>query len=140
MKHPGEATLALYAGQDLGALAAWRTRRHLEQCSRCREEVTEFSALRQEAVDLAGLPGIAWNRLAAEMKANIHVGLAAGECVRNSRVEAGPSWSGMRMAVACASVAVLLLAGMLLERPAPVSIGEHQPGVSLQAIGNGLEM
>jgi hypothetical protein len=140
MKHPGEATLALFAGKDLGPLARWRTQRHLDRCARCRAEVTEFSELRQEVGDLAELPGIAWNRLAAEMKANIHVGLAAGECVRNSRAFAASPLLGMRAAVACASVAVLLLAGMLLERPAPVVTAERQPGVSLQAIGNGLEM
>src|SRR5581483_12127487 len=118
MKHPGEATLALYAGQDLGPLARWRTRRHLARCARCREEVAEFSALRLEAADLAELPGISWNRLAAEMKANIHLGLAAGECVRDTRAPVASAFSGLRAAVAFASVTVLLLAGFLLERPA----------------------
>jgi hypothetical protein len=139
MKHPGEATLALFAGKDLGPLAQWRTRRHLDRCQQCRAEVAEFSDLRQEVGDLTELPGISWNRLAAEMKANIHVGLAAGECVRDSRARAS-SFLGMRSAVACASVAVLLLAGMLLERPAPVTIAEHQAGISLRAIGNGVEV
>jgi hypothetical protein len=32
--------------------------------------------------ELAATPEISWNRLAAEMKANIRLGLAAGECVR----------------------------------------------------------
>jgi anti-sigma factor RsiW len=139
MKHPGEATLALFAGKDLGPLARWRTQRHLDRCPRCRAEVTEFSGLRLEMGDLTELPGISWNRLAAEMKANIHVGLAAGECVRDSRLGASPLL-GMRAAIACASVAVLLLAGMLLEKPAPVAIAEQRAGVSLQAIHNGLEM
>jgi hypothetical protein len=139
MKHPGEATLALFAGRDLGPLTRWRTQRHLNSCAQCRAEVTEFSCLRQDMSVLAELPGISWNRLAAEMKANIHVGLAAGECVRDSRLGA-PSWFGMRSAVACASVALLLLAGLLLERPAPVTIADRQPGISVQAIGNGLEV
>jgi anti-sigma factor RsiW len=138
MKHPGEATLALYAGQDLGTFARWRTERHLAGCARCREEVAEFSALRQEAVELTELPGISWNRLAAEMKANIHVGLAAGECVRDTRSAAQPSFSGLRVAMACASVAVLLLAGFLLERPAPVAVIE--PGISLHATRFGVEV
>lgn len=140
MKHPGETTLALFAGKDLGPLARWRTQRHLDQCAQCRAEVTEFSGLRQEVGDLAELPGLNWNRLGAEMKANIHLGLAAGECVRHSRAYAASSWLGMRAAVACASVALLLLASMWLERPAPVSIAQQPAGVSLQAIGNGLEM
>ena len=140
MKHPGEATLALYAGQDLGPLARWRTRRHLARCARCREEVAEFSALRMEVSDLAELPDISWNRLAVEMKANIHVGLAAGECVRDSRTTTQSVFSGFRAAVACASVAVLLVAGLLLERPAPVTLTASQPGTSLQATRHGVEL
>lgn len=140
MKHPGEATLALYAGRDLGALARWRTQRHLARCERCRDEVAGFSALRHEVGDLADLPGISWNRLAAEMKANIHVGLAAGECVRDSRASSQFGFSGLRAAAVCASVAVLLLAGLLLERPAPAPFVDNQPGISLHATGNGVEL
>jgi hypothetical protein len=140
MKHPAEATLALYAGQDLGPFARWRTQRHLAHCAQCREEVAEFSALRSEVSELAELPAISWNRLAAEMKANIHLGLAAGECVRESHVAALPGFSGLRSAVALASVVVLLLAGILLERPAPPEISGASPGISLQATGYGVEM
>jgi hypothetical protein len=140
MKHPGEATLALYAGRDLGPLVRWRTARHLARCAQCREEVAEFSALRLEVTELEELPGISWNRLAAEMKANIHVGLAAGECVRDSRTATQSVFSGFRAAVACASVAVLLAAGLLLERPAPVTLVASEPGISLEATRNGIEM
>jgi hypothetical protein len=138
MKHPGEATLALYAGQDLGPIARWRTERHLAGCAQCREEVAEFSALREGVGELNELPDISWNRLAAEMKANIHVGLAAGECVRESRRTGQWNLSGMRAAVACASIAILLAAGLWLERPAPLA--EGQPGISLQATGYGVEL
>src|SRR5690349_16705311 len=114
MKHPGEETLALFAGQDLGLFARWRTRRHLQDCERCRTEVAGFSVLRREVSDLSELPGISWNRLAAEMKANIHLGLVAGECVRDTRPgRMTLALSGMRGAVACVSVAALLLAGLL---------------------------
>jgi hypothetical protein len=140
MKHPGEATLALYAGQDLGPFARWQTRRHLAGCARCREQVAEFSALRMEVTDLADLPGISWNRMAAEMKANINLGLAAGECVRDSRFITQSVFSGYRAAVACASVAILLAAGLLLQRPAPVTTVPAQPGISLQATRNGVEV
>src|SRR5215469_12533000 len=74
MKHPSQATLALQAGGDLGFLARWRTKRHLRRCTRCREEVEAFEWARQVAPDLAEIPEIHWNRLAAEMKANIHLG------------------------------------------------------------------
>jgi len=143
MKHPGEETLALFAGQDLGVFARWRTRRHLERCERCRSEVAEFSALRHEVSDLSELPGISWNRLAAEMKANIHLGLAAGECVRDRRPgRMALAFSGMRGAVACVAVGVLLMAGFMLEKPAPPpqAEAERQSGISLRAIGNGIEV
>lgn len=144
MKHPGEETLALFAGQDLGLFARWQTRRHLDRCERCRREVAEFSGLRHEVSDLSELPGISWNRLAAEMKANIHLGLAAGECVRDTRPgRVTLALSGMRGAVACACVAVLLLAGLLLEKPAPPPIQaerERTAGVSLRAIYDGIEV
>jgi len=144
MSHPGEETLALFAGQDLGPIASWRTQRHLDQCERCRRAVAQFGALRREVSDLNELPGISWNRLAAEMKANIHLGLAAGECVRDTRP--GPlslAFSGMRGAIACIAVAVLLMAGLWLEKPAPPlaqSEVERQSGISLRAVGNGIEM
>src|SRR5579883_1878757 len=144
MKHPGEATLALYAGQDLGPLTRWRTQRHLARCPQCRDEVSSFSALRQEVGDLAELPDVPWNRMAAEMKANINLGLAAGECVRDSRTTNPYGFSWMRAAVACASIAVLLATGFWLERPAPVkppvSVAETQPGISLRAVGYGVEV
>ena len=55
------------------------------------------------------------------MKANIRLGLAAGECVRNDRAAAGEpiSWLGTRALVAYASIAALVTASVLLERPAP---------------------
>lgn len=140
MKHPSEATLALYAGQDLGLLARWRTARHLAGCPRCRDEVTEFSALRQEVTRLNELPGIAWNHLAAEMKANIHLGLAAGECIRETP-SFRPMLAGARPAIACASMAVLLLAGLWLERPSPTrAVADRQTGISLRATANGIEV
>src|SRR5215472_3808687 len=140
MKHPDEATLALFAGEDLGVVAQWRTRRHLAGCAQCRGVVAEFAHLRREVTDLNDLPDISWNRLAAEMKANIRVGLAAGECIRDTRQPLAEGFSGMRAALACASVAALLLAGLLLERPAPLTIGERAAVVSLQPVEHGIEV
>ncbi len=141
MKHPSEATLALYAGQDLGAFACWRTERHLARCPRCRSQAAEFSDLRQEITGLNELPGIAWNRLAAEMKANIRLGLAAGECIRDTRPVVGSWFAGARAAVACFSVAILLAAGVWLERPAPPpAAAEREPGILLRETGNGIEV
>src|ERR1035438_5103753 len=82
MKHPNQAALALYAGGDLGFFARWRVERHLAKCEPCGEEVASFEATREIVTDLSEIPDIHWNGLAAEMKANIRLGLAAGECVR----------------------------------------------------------
>ena len=82
MKHPNEAELALFAGHDLNFVSEWLIRSHIARCERCRETADVFSSLRSEVATLKDLPSdIGWNRLASEMKANIRVGLEAGECV-----------------------------------------------------------
>ena len=84
-----------------------------------------------------------WSRLAAEMKANIRVGLAAGECVRAEVPDgAGQLWRGARFGVALASVAALLAVGVVLERPGPER-GRgvaRDPGVVVQAIAGGIQV
>src|SRR5258705_319284 len=82
MKHPNQATLALHAGGDLGWWSSQRTERHVRRCERCRDDLSRFQSVREIASDLSEIPEIPWNRVAAEMKANIRLGLAAGECVR----------------------------------------------------------
>ncbi|HLI86190.1 MAG TPA: hypothetical protein VKV17_19905 [Bryobacteraceae bacterium] len=120
MNHPSQATLALHAGGDLGPFARWRAGRHLARCERCREEVAAYSGLRQILPELGEMPEVPWSRLSAEMKANIRLGLAAGECVRVNEVPLRKSlFSGARAAVALASVAALLVTGLLLEHPMP---------------------
>jgi hypothetical protein len=139
MTHPSEATLALYAGGDLSLLARWRTQRHLAGCERCRQGVTEFSAVRSEVAELNELPSISWNRLAAEMKANIRVGLAAGECVAE-RFQAR-EFAGRHALAACASLAVLVVAGVWLQHPTPpVETRQAEEDVVLQATGTALEL
>src|ERR1035438_4539812 len=114
MKHPNEAKLALHAGGDLGPIARWRTQRHLASCPECREEIARFGQLRQLLPSLDDSPELHCNRLAAEMRANIRLGLAAGECVRaDERAGAGSMWSSARVGVALASVALLLATGVV---------------------------
>lgn len=142
MKHPNEATLALHAGGDLGPLDRWRTRRHLRRCGACRDGVAGFEALREIAPDLLETPEVHWGRLAAEMKANIRLGLAAGECVRPGapplRDTAVFAWA--RGAVAFASVAALLAAGFVLQRPSPRGETAGYNGVELRSTGNGIQV
>ncbi len=144
MKHPNEAKLALYASRDLGPLARWQTRIHLAQCDRCRSEVEAFDDLRAEIDRLNELPGMAWNRMAAEMQANIRLGLAAGECVREPgsigrfrlRLPTRP-----KALVAYTAAAALVLAGLIIERPAPPPVAEHvNPDTVLQATSRGIEL
>jgi hypothetical protein len=138
MKHPNEATLALHAGGDLGMFARWRMERHLSNCERCRDEVAAFEALREVVTDLAETPELHWNRLAAEMKANIRLGLAAGECVRGPELALRdtPFFTRTRAAVALASVAALLVTGLILEHPVPLRAADP---LVLQHTANGVQ-
>jgi hypothetical protein len=126
MKHPSQETLALHAGGDLGWLSRWKTARHLTGCDECRDEVAAYSELRDFVPELKEIPEVPWNRLAAEMRANIRLGLAAGECVRSSApafVES-PLFNGARVLVACAGICAMLAVALVLERPAPVHASE----------------
>jgi len=112
--------LALHAGEDLGAFARWRTARHLSRCEECRNEIAAYERMRNILPELAETPEIHWNRLAAEMTANIRLGLAAGECVRRAADSyRRPRLTGFRAAVAFASMAALVAAGITLEHPSP---------------------
>ena len=145
MTHPDQTILALYAGQDLGWFRRRRTQRHLARCRECRGELQAFVSARGNLVALNELPAISWNRLAIEMRANIRLGLAAGECVRGERM-ASPLglfgiFSGARALAACASVMALVTAGLFLERPtppAPPAIASD--GAVLRATANGIEL
>jgi hypothetical protein len=143
MKHPDQALLALHAGGDLGFFARWRLERHLAGCDRCRDEVDAFAAVREITPDLAEIPEVPWNRLAAEMKANIRLGLEAGECVRADDVplRQTPLFTGMRAAIALASVTALLVTGIILERPAPGPLTAVADDITvLQATDGGIQI
>jgi hypothetical protein len=137
MKHPSQETLALHAGGDLGWLARWQTARHLAGCDECRDEVAAYSDVREVLPELNQLPDVAWNRLAAEMRANIRLGLSAGECVRDSDVPEREShlFRGARAVVVFASVCAMLVVAAVLEKPAPV----HASETLVQATDNGIQ-
>lgn len=145
MKHPSQEILALHAGGDLGWMARWKAARHLAGCERCTAEVAAFNELRETLPELSQIPEISWNRIAAEMRANIRLGLAAGECVRPSDppLRDGPLFSGVRATLALASVLALLVTGLMLERPAPGPRVSNAPDRSndpmAQATANGIQ-
>jgi anti-sigma factor RsiW len=131
MRHPNQATLALHAGGDLGALARWQVQRHLAKCAACTAEVASFETVREGVAELGEIPEIPWAGLAAEMKANIRLGLEAGECVRGGEtaLRDAPWFSGVRVAVACAGIAALLLTGVFLQMHQPQSLSAQGPMV-----------
>jgi hypothetical protein len=82
-QHIAESSLALYATGDLPAwqqAGAWL---HLRGCPACRAGVQAYRAdrARRLAASAEMPPGVDWERMAAEMTANIHLGVSAGECV-----------------------------------------------------------
>ncbi|HSW48694.1 MAG TPA: hypothetical protein VLH09_00900 [Bryobacteraceae bacterium] len=121
MTHPRESSLALFAGGDLGLLAGWRVWLHLARCEHCRRTVRQFQAVRDSLRrSQPEMPeGVSWDRLAAEMTANIHVGLAAGECVGPVAVRrARPRWHrAVILAPAAVPVIVLLAVGIWRQWP-----------------------
>ena len=149
MKHPAESDLALFAGHDLSFVSEWRIGRHLARCGECRATVDAFVALRSELAPLGELPGdLAWNRLASEMKANIRLGLAAGECVAGypERVKES-SFSGLHTLLAYAAVILLVIAGVWLQRPSPrlsepgiAAVAPENSGVVVAASGDGIQL
>lgn len=151
MKHPGEYNLALLAGGEAGAFQRFRLDRHVRNCDDCQEKVAEFQALRKHLAG-AALPElnerVNWNLLAAEMRANIHVGLEAGACVRDTH--AAKSWFvqnwfvkgwSSQFALAFASVVVLVGAGFFLTdaRLHRVTVAEAGASV-LQPTDSGIEL
>jgi len=135
--HPEESQWALYAGGELGWWKRWRLSAHLRECAQCRGQLEEFRRWRRWLRGNDELPaGLNWGRLAAEMRANIRVGLAAGECV-------GAAAEPVRWRPAAFALPVLavVLAGFLLQvwhpplrRPATAA------GVVLAATSTGVEL
>jgi hypothetical protein len=137
VKHPSEMDLALFAGGELSRWKQWRVGKHLNDCQACRRDTADFSASRVETAALAELPEVSWNRLAAEMKANIRLGLEAGECVSP---HSGPRLVfSPRVLAACASLAALLVASVFLQRPSPRGADIKTTGPVLETSGVGIQ-
>lgn len=128
-RHPDGTALALYAGGELGLLHRVRLAWHMLRCGACRREAERFREARLALRDAGGgLPaGLDWERLEAEMRANIRLGVAAGAIVRrdNGRRRVGRPVRKPALVVV-ATLAVVAVAGLLLERsrsrqPAPAA-------------------
>jgi hypothetical protein len=115
--HFSETDLALFVSGDLSLWRGAVARLHVARCERCRRHAQEFRADRDRLRRIASeLPSsVDWDRMAAEMTANIHLGLSAGECVAPRRRKSPVmSW---RPAAVMAGVVVLLAAGWWLNMP-----------------------
>jgi len=109
-RHVIETELALYATGDLPFWRGTLVKVHVRGCDECRGLVEALrmdrQGLRRSADDMPA--NVDWDQLAAEMTANIRVGLAAGECVTpRERKVAAISWRPMAIAAGL----VVLLAG-----------------------------
>lgn len=113
VRHPSSADLALLAGGECGFTRAFLLNRHVRHCPDCAAEVGEFSVLRAETSDFMP-PAVKWESLASEMRANIRLGLAAGECVRYS--VAAPKSRNPRLVIAFASLIALIGTGVFYSR------------------------
>lgn len=115
--HLSDEKLALLAGDDLKGFSRWTAHRHIHHCEICRMALDEFKATREEFRWAAGdlPPGVNWNRLSAEIHANIHVGLEAAECVTPAPQSSEPI--GWRATIAFASLATVVLVGWYLSVP-----------------------
>jgi len=114
--HFAETDLALYASGDQSMWRALTIRLHIGRCGRCRRRVEAYRADRSSVCEISNtIPeSVDWDRLAAEMTANIRVGLAAGECVAPRVRKASFGW---RPAAAMAGLAALLAAAWWLNMP-----------------------
>lgn len=156
MTHPREHDLALLAGGDSGAEAGFLRRfllhRHVRNCADCQEKVDEYRALRQDLAQIDLLDSVNWNSLAADMRANIRLGLEAGACVRTTHAPRrwkAPEPLKIMPAIALACVLLIAVAGELLrensrQRPAPTDttpvLATTDSGVELRTGPNSLTL
>ncbi|MDQ6707651.1 MAG: hypothetical protein M3Z85_16945 [Acidobacteriota bacterium] len=139
MKHLSEADLALYAGGDLGWLFQKRAGRHIAGCAECQAAAVEFSAARAAIADCAESAesvALPWSRMAGEMKANIRLGLEAGECVGLRRPPVRLLGARVGIGIAFASLAILVGANFWLREAAP----RTRDDVVLESTGGGIQV
>jgi hypothetical protein len=126
--HISESDLALFISGDTGMWTYVKINVHVAGCEACRARIEAYRHSRERLKQAAAeMPeGADWDRLAAEMTANIRVGLAAGECVapRRSKLDTlrwrSPA-AGWRTVAAwsavAAGVAMVLSAAWVLNLP-----------------------
>ncbi|HZO56310.1 MAG TPA: hypothetical protein VFB63_26625 [Bryobacteraceae bacterium] len=148
--HPSTRKLALLAGGELGWWLKLRVGHHVSACRECRAELESLRDARREVAVLAQEmpPEVNWDHLAAEMKANIRLGIEAGQIVapaaavrariREDEDEFESYGSFFKPVVALASVAVFLYGAtwMLSTRG---KMGAAAGDVMVATTGEGIE-
>jgi len=138
--HPTKSNLALAAGGELNLWTRWRIRAHVARCESCQQAVEEFGSLREWMRANDEMPaGVPWNELAAEMKANIRVGMAAGACV--APVPEKPVRLHWRLAAGMAASVLVLISGFIFYFAGPrAPVSETAQGVVLNTTSDGIEL
>ena len=141
MNHPRENDLALLAGGDAGRIQRFLLDRHVRICADCQETIAEYRKLRAELAG-PGLPDLNWNFLAAEMRANIRLGLEAGACVNTTRIFR--RWNP-RLGMAFAGLALLVISGFFLRdlrplRNQPNTVAADTAATVLRSTGSEVEI
>ena len=132
--HLSETTLALYVSADLPLWRRALVGLHVARCSWCRQmaEIYRDDRLRVREIASEMPPGVNWDKLSAEITANIRVGLAAGECVAPRKKKTAAL--GWRPAAAMAGLAALLVCAWVLNMP---STSTQELGRAFTAIWSG---
>jgi hypothetical protein len=136
MNHPRENDLALLAGGEAGRLRRFLLDRHLRECADCRETVEEYRELRTEVAEFE-LPDVNWSFLAADIRANIRLGLEAGACVRATPVL--KRWNA-RPAMALAALLLLFVGGFFMRDLRLRQPAAEETTPVLQVTGSGVEV
>ena len=147
MRHPEITQLALYAHNDQYPWARLTTHLHVRNCAQCQKEVADFlgatKTLNIQAEELP--PNLDWDHLAAEMRANIKLGLEAGSMVDRPHGDNEPL--GWRPTFALTAVTLVVLTGWFLHVPKPeaTKLAQSKPpqvaaGISIEATQSGVEL
>jgi len=137
MTHPREHDLALLAGGEAGRIRQFFLGRHVQNCAVCQKKIAGYLEMRDDLA-LLDLPDLNWNFLAADMRANIRLGLEAGACVRAGTPATRP-WNP-RPVWALACVLLVVAAAELFRGVRP-----HRPAAAdatpvLESTGSGIEL